>query len=111
MSLRKKINFNNLYYFHVIAQEGSLAKATKFLDVSQPTLSQQLKHLENQLGIELFIRKGRSLQLSHEGSIIFEHTKKIFSMASVMLEDLQRSKEVKKNKMSGPPENLADNHQ
>ena len=72
------LNFNHLYYFHIIAKEGSLAKATSVLNVSQPTLSQQLRKFEDNIGRELFGRKGRSLELNQEGKYIFQHTTKIF---------------------------------
>ena len=79
------LNFNHLYYFHVIAKEGSLAKATKVLNVSQPTLSQQLRQFEDHIGRELFGRKGRSLDLNEDGKYIFEYTTKIFEEAETML--------------------------
>lgn len=79
------LNFNHLYYFHVIAKEGSLAKATTVLNVSQPTLSQQLRQFEDHIGRELFGRKGRSLELNEEGKYIFKYTTKIFSEAESMI--------------------------
>ena len=39
-------NFNHLYYFHVVATEGSLAKAAQRLRVTQPTISAQIRSLE-----------------------------------------------------------------
>lgn len=79
------MNFNHLYYFHIIAKEGSLAKATSVLKVSQPTLSQQLRNFEEKIGRELFSRKGRSLELNQDGKYIFEHTTKIFAEAENMI--------------------------
>lgn len=79
------LNFNHLYYFHIIAKEGSLAKATTVLNVSQPTLSQQLRNFEEKIGRELFGRKGRSLELNQDGKYIFEHTSKIFAEAENMI--------------------------
>jgi len=79
------INFNHLYYFFVIATEGSLAKATKVLNVSQPTLSQQLKQLEKQMGKSLFNRTGRALQLNDHGEYILDFAKKMFFQAELMV--------------------------
>lgn len=85
MNLFKNVNFNNLYYFYVIATEGSLAKATKILNVSQPTLSQQLKQLEEQLGQDLFSRKGRSLKINSHGKFLLSYCHKIFKVADKMI--------------------------
>ncbi len=79
------INFNHLYYFFVIASEGSLAKATKVLNVSQPTLSQQLKQLEKQMGHKLFNRNGRALKLNEQGEYILDFAKKMFFQAELMV--------------------------
>lgn len=76
-----KINFHHLYYFWVIAQEGSIAKACQVLRLAQPTLSSQLKSLENQLGHKLFERKNRSLQLTSIGKISFDYANQIFGLA------------------------------
>jgi LysR family transcriptional activator of nhaA len=80
-----ELNFNHLYYFFVIASEGSLAKATKVLNVSQPTLSQQLKQLEKQMGKKLFNRTGRALQLNDHGEYILDFAKKMFFQAELMV--------------------------
>lgn len=79
------INFNHLYYFHVIASMNSLVKATKFLKVSQPTLSHQLKLFEERLGHELFDRQGRSLELNKHGKYLLEYTQNIFHEVETML--------------------------
>lgn len=79
------LNFNHLYYFNVIAECQTLSKASKVLGVSQPTLSQQLKQLEDDLGNSLFDRSSRSLKLNEHGEYIFEYTKKIFSQAEEMM--------------------------
>lgn len=79
------LNFNHLYYFNVIANCKTLSKASKVLGVSQPTLSQQLKQLEEDLGNSLFDRSSRSLKLNEHGEYIFEFSKKIFSQAEEMM--------------------------
>ncbi len=79
------INFNHLYYFYIISKEGSLAKATLVLNVSQPTLSQQLKSFEDQIGHQLFSRRGRKLELNKNGKYIYDYATRIFKQAEDML--------------------------
>jgi len=83
--LLNSINFNHLYYFYIISKEGSLAAATKVLNVTQPTLSQQLKNFEAEMGEQLFSRRGRKLELNKNGHYIFNHAKKIFRQAENMV--------------------------
>ncbi|MBC98012.1 MAG: hypothetical protein CME63_09700 [Halobacteriovoraceae bacterium] len=78
-------NFNHLYYFYVIATEGSLVSASKILNVSQPTLSQQLKQFEEAMGRELFARYGRSLQLNEHGEYLLSFAVEIFTKSQEML--------------------------
>ena len=54
------INYHHLLYFYTIAREGSIAKACKQLHLTQPTISAQLRALEESLGEQLFLRSGRS---------------------------------------------------
>lgn len=60
-----------LRYFLKIAQNKNISKTARELHVSQPSLSRTMKELEEELGIELFIRKGHTITLSQAG-ILFE---------------------------------------
>ncbi len=73
-------NYHHLYYFYVIAQEGSIVKATKQLNLAQPTLSTQLKQFEKFLNVKLFIRKNRQLALTEEGLRVLSYAKMIFDI-------------------------------
>jgi len=73
-------NYHHLYYFYVIAQEGSIARATKKLRLAQPTLSAQLKQLEDFLNVKLFIRESRRLILTEEGHKVLSYAKLIFDI-------------------------------
>jgi len=68
------LNFNHLYYFHVAASEGSLARAAERLGVTQPTVSEQIRLLERNLGIRLFDRSTTGLTLTEPGRRVYEHT-------------------------------------
>ena len=56
-----------LRYFLVTAQERNFTKAANKLCMAQPPLSRQIKLLEEELGVTLFIRNSRQLQLTEEG--------------------------------------------
>lgn len=74
------LNYNQLYYFHQIAEHGSISTASKVLLISSPALSMQLKELEESLGVPLFDRVGKKLILTEAGAIVFEYAKDIFKL-------------------------------
>ncbi len=74
------LNYHHLHYFWVIAREGSITRATKELRLTQPTLSAQLRALEDSLGEPLFHRSGRSLVLTEVGRVAFQYADEIFSL-------------------------------
>jgi len=73
-------NYHHLYYFYVIAQEGSIANATKQLNLAQPTLSAQLKQFEGFLNVKLFVRENRRLVLTEEGHRVLSYARMIFDI-------------------------------
>ncbi|HMQ09725.1 MAG TPA: LysR family transcriptional regulator [Oligoflexia bacterium] len=74
------LNYHHLYYFWQVAKCGSISKATEELRLAQPTISAQLKQLENNLGHKLFIKDGRALKLSEMGRIVYAYAQDIFSI-------------------------------
>jgi DNA-binding transcriptional LysR family regulator len=58
------MEIRTLRYFWTIAEEGTVSKAAEALHITQPTLSRQIKELEEELGTELFIRGRRQVQLT-----------------------------------------------
>ena len=64
---------HNYEYFVAIVDEGSLTKAAEHLYVSQPSLSQYLKRLEANLGVELFDRSASPLRLTYTGEQCTHH--------------------------------------
>ncbi len=69
-----------LRYFLAIAREGSITNAANFLHVTQPTLSRQIRDLEEELGQKLFIRGSHSMTLTPEGMILRKRAEEIISM-------------------------------
>ena len=58
------LNYNHLYYFYVVATEGSITKASTRLNLTSQTISGQITSFEAQIGVNLFERKGKKLSLS-----------------------------------------------
>ena len=69
-----------LRYFLAIAREGSITNAASFLHVTQPTLSRQIRDLEEELGQKLFTRGSHNMTLTAEGMILRKRAEEIISM-------------------------------
>ncbi|MBY0091896.1 LysR family transcriptional regulator [Priestia aryabhattai] len=69
-----------LRYFLTVAREGNITRAADFLHVTQPTLSRQLKGLEQKLGKKLFIRSSHSVILTDEGMLLRNRAEEIVNM-------------------------------
>lgn len=81
-------NYQHLRTFHAIALEGGVSRAARRLNVSQPTLSQQLKALEARHGVSLFEGRKVPLSLTPAGRDLFALTQKLFATASYIDEIL-----------------------
>lgn len=64
------MDIRQLRYFLTIAEEGNITAAAKKLNISQPPLSKQLKLLEEELGVTLFNRTSRNLELTDAGILL-----------------------------------------
>lgn len=82
------LNYNHLYYFWVVAREGSVTRATRVLNLAQPTISGQLRTLERSLGERLFMRRGRNLALTDTGHVVFRYADEIFSIGRELIETI-----------------------
>lgn len=74
------LNYNHLYYFFIVATEGSIAKASTRLHLTPQTISGQISRFESQIGVNLFDRQGKTLQLSEMGQLIYSHAEEIFQL-------------------------------
>jgi len=70
-----------LRYFLAVAREGSITAAADFLHLTQPTLSRQLKDLEQQLGKKLFTRGSHNIVLTEEGLLLRKRAEELVEMA------------------------------
>ncbi len=78
----KQNRFQQLRGFCYAASSGSISKAAKRMNLSQPAVSQQIQTLENELATTLFVRRGSRIHLTHEGELLFE-------MASTLIEQFE----------------------
>ncbi|NYZ17621.1 LysR family transcriptional regulator [Azospirillum sp. RWY-5-1] len=82
----KSINHAQLRAFHAVATEGGFTKAARLLNVTQPTLSQEVKALEEAYGVLLFDRTRRSVALTELGRTLFAVTRRLFAAEQEALE-------------------------
>lgn len=70
-----------LQYFLAIAREQSISGAAEFLHISQPTLSRQIKDMEDEFGKQLFVRGNRKITLTEEGMLLRRRAEEIVNLA------------------------------
>lgn len=69
-----------LRYFLAVAREENISKAAEYLHITQPTLSRQLKELEDELNVSLFTRGKRSITLTDKGMLLRKRAEEITSL-------------------------------
>jgi len=79
-------NYNHLYHFWIIAQEGSLVGASRRLGVRHSTLSSQVRALEETLGMRLLIRRPRGMRLTPQAEVVRNYCDQIFRLGAELLE-------------------------
>ncbi len=85
-----RLNYHHLHYFWAVAKQGNLTKAAEQLHVSQSALSTQIRQLEEELGLPLFERRGRVLELTEAGRIALDYAEQIFSRGDELLATLRQ---------------------
>ena len=81
------MELRTLKYFLAVAREENMTRAAELLHVTQPTLSKQLKALEDELGKKLFIRHSFSIQLTEEGILLRKRAEDLVKMADKITEE------------------------
>lgn len=74
------VNYNHLRYFWTVARVGSVSAAARILNLTQPTVSSQLRHFERSIGSALFDGEGRERQLTEAGHLLFRFAEEVFSL-------------------------------
>ncbi|OYO25772.1 transcriptional activator NhaR [Janthinobacterium sp. PC23-8] len=80
------LNFKHLRYFWMVAKTGSIARAAEQLHLTPQSISGQLSEFADTLGVALFRRAGRKLELTDTGRRILSHAEEIFSAGDELLE-------------------------
>ena len=83
------LNYHHLYYFWLVAREGSIARASQQLHLAHPTISKQLHQLESSFEEKLFDRVGRNLVLTDFGQTVFRYAEEIFSVGRELQDAVQ----------------------
>ncbi|MEM9314858.1 MAG: LysR family transcriptional regulator [Pseudomonadota bacterium] len=78
-----RFDWNRARAFLVTAEEGSLAAAARALGMTQPTLGRQVAALEQEMGVQLFQRRGRGLKLTPNGAQLVEHVRTMGEAANL----------------------------
>lgn len=81
----ENLNYNHLFYFHVVAETGSLGAAARRLSVTKPTISTQVRQLEAFLGEPLFDRRGGRLRLNDAGGRALRYTRRMFDAGRALV--------------------------
>ena len=82
------LNYHHLLYFWTVVREGSVSKAAEKLRLSQPTISAQVRMLEQAIGERLFLRRGRTQLLTDVGRTVYRYADEIFGLGRELLETL-----------------------
>lgn len=83
------LNYHHLLYFWLAAREGGVGKAASKLRLAHPTVSGQIRALEESLGEKLFQREGRRLVLTEMGRVVFGYADAIFSLGRELLDTVR----------------------
>lgn len=82
------MDFKQLSYFVATVQEGNISKAATKLNISQPPLSTKLKELENELGVTLFERGSRKIELTQAGHMLYARATSILELIDISKKEL-----------------------
>lgn len=85
----ERLNYHHLFYFWMAAREGSVARAAAQLRLAQPTLSGQIRALDDALGEKLFERAGRGLRLTEMGRVVYGYADEIFTLGRELAESVK----------------------
>ncbi len=87
------MELRTLHYFTVVARELNITRAAEKLNMSQPPLSNQIKALEEELGVQLFIRGRRHLELTEEGALLLRRAVQMQELADKTRQEIASLRE------------------
>ncbi len=84
------LNYHHLFYFWTVVRLGSITKACEELRLAPPTVSAQLRSLEDQLGEKLLKRSGRNLVPTEIGLAVYRQAEEIFSIGREIMDTVKQ---------------------
>ena len=87
------LNFKHLHYFYTVAKTGAVNRAAEKLHLAPQTLSGQLTQFEERLGVDLFRRSGRRLELTDTGRLVLSYAEELFQVSTELEQVLRDSRE------------------
>lgn len=85
----RHLNYNHLYYFWMVAKEGSIARASELLYLTPQTISGQIRFLEEAVNAKLFTRVGRRLVLTEVGRMVYQYADQMYRLGSELIDVLK----------------------
>src|SRR6266478_1879804 len=89
-SMGAGMELRHLRYFVAVAEAGSLTVAARKLRTSQPSLSRQIRDLEDEVGAQLLTRRARGIELTPAGRAFLEHARTVLSQVEAAIEAARR---------------------
>ena len=85
------MELRHIRYFVAVAEQRSFSRAAEQLRLAQPPLSQQIRKLEKEIGVELFVRTTRSVSLTHAGEVFYERVRPMLRDGDAAIQAAQRA--------------------
>jgi DNA-binding transcriptional LysR family regulator len=89
------MDLRQLKYFVQIVESGNFSRAAEILRIAQPSLSQQIKSLEEELGVKLLVRHARGVTATEKGQQLYDHARRI-------LQEIDHAKDTVRSRTSAP---------
>lgn len=86
------MDLRTLRYFTTVARERNITRAAEKLNMSQPPLSHQIRCLEEELGVQLFIRGKRRLELTDDGALLLRRANQILELTEKTAQEMKERK-------------------
>ena len=83
------MDLRSLHYFTVVAEELNITRAAERLKMSQPPLSSQIKGLEEELGVQLFIRGKRHLTMTEAGALLYRRARQLLELSEQTQQEIR----------------------
>lgn len=99
MAYRRGMQFQQLLYFVAVAETRHFTRAAERVHVSQPSLSQQIKALENELGAELFSRARGNIALTDAGEALLPLARRILADADTARIEVQELAQLRRGRV------------